>query len=297
MFKISATLILFLTLFSPLVFAQQPVGHVLFVTGDVQRLSAAGMAGPLAKGDGVLEGDIVRTGPDSHVQLVMVDEALVAIRPDSQLRIAAYQYKNGGAQNSGDMVTWELIRGAFRSITGLVGKTDKANYKVRSHQHVIGIRGTDHEVHLLLAPLSGNGESDEAGTYDRVTVGGTFIETSAGRIDLDAVQVGFASLHPGSVPTKLGTTPAFMQTAFAPLKIDTGPRMREKASSDEGRLSQPAGVPLGTNGQIGLPPVATTPVLPAQALGENAPKSSNGFGAGGRCGGPCSDLTRGKPVK
>jgi hypothetical protein len=293
MLKIGATFVLCLTLVSPLAFAQQPVGHVLFVTGDVQRLSAAGVIGPLAKGDGVLEGDIVRTGPASHVQLVMVDEALVAIRAESQLRIAAYQYKNGAAQAGGDLVTWELIRGAFRSITGLVGKTDKANYKVRSHQHVIGIRGTDHEVHLLL----GNGEADEAGTYDRVTVGGTFIETSAGRIDLDAVQVGFASLHPGSVPTKLSTTPAFMQTAFAPLKVDTGPRMREKAPSDEGRLAQPAGVPFATNGQVGLPASATTPVLPAQALGENAQNSKNGFGAGGRCGGPCSDLVRGKSGK
>jgi hypothetical protein len=63
--------------------AQERAGQVVFALGEAQRITPQGKVTALARGDAVFEGDTVRTGADSHVQLRMVDEGRIAVRPDS----------------------------------------------------------------------------------------------------------------------------------------------------------------------------------------------------------------------
>ena len=65
-------------------------GSVLFSKGNVtaQRDTVV----TLAKGDGVLASDAINTGDASRAQLLMIDGAKIAIRPNSEIRIDEYSY-------------------------------------------------------------------------------------------------------------------------------------------------------------------------------------------------------------
>ena len=129
----------------------QDAGSVTFATGDVtaERQPAT----PLAKGDTVLAGDAIITGAASRAQLLMSDNAKIAIRPDSRIVIDEYAYAAAAPAGSAvsatdDSSVISLIKGGFRSITGAIGKDNPQNYEVRTAVGVLGIRGTNFAVLL-----------------------------------------------------------------------------------------------------------------------------------------------------
>jgi hypothetical protein len=218
--------------------AQERAGQVVFALGEAQRITPQGKVTALARGDAVFEGDTVRTGADSHVQLRMVDEGRIAVRPDSELRVKRYRE---------ELAFLELVRGAFRSLTGKIGLYDKARYRIESSRVVLGIRGTDHETHLRVSGA-------DAGTYNRVSAGGTYLQTPQGRVDLEAGQSGFAPLGAEGAPVLLPATPAFMLASLPPARPNSGPALREGSPGDEQRLQMPeppprAGASAHSNGR------------------------------------------------
>src|SRR3990172_1102461 len=131
--------------------AQEKIGAVQFVLGDVKILSAGGQERIPKKGDLVFEGDTVTTGALASAQLKMIDDAIFAIRPDSRVKFETYRY--AGREDGSERGLMALAQGGFRTITGLIGRLNKQNYGVRTPTATIGIRGTDHEiVHILVPP-------------------------------------------------------------------------------------------------------------------------------------------------
>lgn len=249
----------------PLAGAAQPVaGQVLWASGAVASIGPDKVVRPLSKGDAVHSGELVSTGAESHVQLLMKDQGLIALRPDSSLHLATYAYDASKDGNNGSAVM-NLVKGGFRSITGVIGATNKDNFQIRAKTVLLGIRGTDHETFL----------QPDSGVYNRVTEGGTFMQTEAGRVELDPGQTGFASLE--APPALLQRTPEFMHLT---------------------KIAAPAGAPFNggviAHGKRMLPEQATLPVLPGQAWGDNAHRI--GWGKGGRCAGPCNDVLVGKGI-
>jgi hypothetical protein len=238
--------------------SQEPAGHILWAFGQVERVGADGVAKPLAKGDAVFEGDVIRSAAGSHAQLVMSDEALVAVRAESSVRLTKYSYH--GVEDGTERAVIDLLKGGLRSVTGAIGRTNKENYQLRNDMHVIGIRGTDHETY-----------ANDAGTFSRVTVGGTYIQAPSGRIDVAPGEIAFASRKSELAPLRLERTPEFMQVASLN-RGNTGPQLRGPSASDERRLQKSADLsPLGASpgaAPPGASPAAAAPVLPSQALGD-----------------------------
>jgi hypothetical protein len=241
--------------------AQEPAGHILWLFGQVERVGADGAARPLAKGDAVFEGDLIRSAAGSHAQLVMSDEALVAVRAESSVKLAKYSYQ--GREDGSERALIELLKGGMRSITGAIGRTNKENYQLKNDMHVIGIRGTDHETFAT-----------QEGTFSRVTMGGTYIQAPGGRVDVAPGEVAFAGMLTGSKPMLLQRTPEFMHVA-ALSKGNTGPQLRGAAAGDERRLQAGAASSMSS-----LPANVVSPVLPSQALTENSPQK--GLAKGGQ---------------
>lgn len=183
-------------------------GQVQFAIGDSRALGASGAERALSKGDTVYEGETVITGKNAAVQLRMVDKAIIAVRPNSRLQIDLYRFE--GKRDDSERAVLHLIKGAIRSITGLIGHTNKENYKIKTETANIGIRGTDHEPAYLLPSQAATGAP---GSYDVVNSGGTYIATPWGRVDVSPNQAGFASSKPGSVPVLLDGVPGFMRAA------------------------------------------------------------------------------------
>jgi hypothetical protein len=270
--------------------SQQPAGHALWVFGQVERVAADGSAKPLAKGDAVFEGDVIRSGAGSHAQFVMNDEALVAVRAESSLKLTRYAY--AGREDGTERAIIELLKGGMRSITGAIGRSNKENYQLKNEMHVIGIRGTDHETF-----------STAEGLYNRVTMGGTYIAGAGGRVELSPGQVGFASKAAGASPIRLESTPQFMHLA-AMSRGDTGPRPRAASTSDESRLEKrsqsastastnaaPGNSGAAANASAAGNPSADKPRATAPSpLGESLRQKDKG----GRCDGPCADSLKNK---
>lgn len=95
----------------------------------------------------VFAGDMLITGKDSYAQVEMNDGTKMTIRPNSNLRIEAYQFKKEKPQS--DNIVLRLLKGGFRTLTGLIGKRGNTDaYKLRAATATIGIRGTDFATRL-----------------------------------------------------------------------------------------------------------------------------------------------------
>jgi len=84
-------LIVILWLFVAPLAAAQDVGRVHFIQGE-SNVERGGTRTPLQVFSNVRQGDVIRTGAEGHVQLVMVDGARIALRPKSELKLERYEF-------------------------------------------------------------------------------------------------------------------------------------------------------------------------------------------------------------
>ena len=118
-------------------------GSVYFVNGKVTLIAGDGESRLLKRGDRVREGQTLLTTRRSSAQLKMADGGILAIRPDTQLKIDSYRYSK---DKSRDRSFFSLLRGSFRSITGFIGINNKQAFRVTTPSATIGIRGSDADI-------------------------------------------------------------------------------------------------------------------------------------------------------
>lgn len=114
--------------------------QVDFAAGDVKALAADGRSRPLAKGAEVAAGETIDTG-SGRAQVRFTDGAQVSLQPQTQFRIDDYRFN--GKTDGTEKGFFSLLRGGMRTITGLVGRSNRENYKVTTTVATIGIRGTE----------------------------------------------------------------------------------------------------------------------------------------------------------
>jgi len=118
-----------------------PAARVVFATSGVSAIASDGRERPLGKGDAVNEGEAVATGI-GRAQLQFSDGAYVSLQPDSLFRIDQYRFQDQA--NGDERGFFSLLKGGMRTITGLIGRTNKRNYRVNTEVAAIGIRGTEY---------------------------------------------------------------------------------------------------------------------------------------------------------
>ena len=127
----------------PMIGYAAPAAQVDFSVGNVTAVGANGQSRALGKGAQVEQGDTVNTN-GGRAQLRFTDGAYVSLQPESQFRID--QYRFDGKQDGNEKGFFSLIKGGLRTITGLVGRSNKANYQVSTSVATIGIRGTEYTI-------------------------------------------------------------------------------------------------------------------------------------------------------
>lgn len=125
--------------------ASAQVGTFQFVIGDVRVRNAAGVERPAVQGATVNERDTIVSGASGEAQLLMVDNAFVAIRRNTELRIDQYNYK--GRNDGSESGVLHLVKGTFRALTGLIVRSNKQNFTMKTAVSTIGIRGTGNITH------------------------------------------------------------------------------------------------------------------------------------------------------
>jgi len=119
-------------------------GKVVFVAGPAQVQGADGARRPVATGAVVRQGEQLLTGAEAYVHLRMVDNAFVAVRPDSRLAIELYEYD--AANPAASRIRMQLHGGNTRTVSGKGGEAARQNYRFNTPVAAIGLRGTDYTV-------------------------------------------------------------------------------------------------------------------------------------------------------
>lgn len=200
-------------------------GKVLFVLGgaSIERGQTALAA---QRGAQIQAGDTLVTAAAGRMHLRMADGAMISLKPDTRFTVEQYELPaaaqaeaessdeaNSGSQSggligqsraSGGSAVLNLVRGGFRTITGLIGRRDKAAYQLKTPVATIGIRGTDFSVYQC----AGNCNSDD-GLYLGVWDGGITVQNDGGADDFDAGEFGYvpnSQTRPANAPPNENVT-------------------------------------------------------------------------------------------
>jgi hypothetical protein len=117
-----------------------PAGTVEFAVGDVRVRSAAGVERRVAKGATVEVGESVLTGAQGQAQMRMIDNAFLAVRPDSEINISEYTY--AGKADGKENALLRLVKGTLRTFTGAITASRKERFLTVTPTATIGVRGS-----------------------------------------------------------------------------------------------------------------------------------------------------------
>ena len=126
--------------------ANDPAGKTILARGSVLAVDGSNeQQRQLQRRDTVFGVDRITTGEKSKAQFSMLDGGLIALKENSELNIANYEFNDNTQQGSASI---ELLKGGLRSISGVI-KKNGGSYSVKTPVGSIGIRGTHFEVQLV----------------------------------------------------------------------------------------------------------------------------------------------------
>ena len=196
----------------------QTAARVDFTSGNVTASTPGGGSRPLSRGAEVRVGETVST-QNGRAQMRFTDGAFVSLQPQTDFKIDNYVFEGRGTPNESAVMS--LLKGGMRTITGLVGRTNREGYKVQTATATVGIRGTEYSISY-----------DEGGSVTMFVAGGAIAVTNqtgttvvpGGR----SVNVGGQNSAPqtvnekpflspgGSTPTAIATQTNVVQDAQTP---------------------------------------------------------------------------------
>ena len=318
MFNRSATLFTVVTIVmasAPAAHGQGNVGRAgvaAAVRGDVVLIAAVprqenrAVGENVQSGDPVFLGDTIETGPESGLQIMLMDETIFTIGPDAALIIDEFVYD---PETSAGKVTASVLKGAFRFVSGRVAKEEPRNMNVKTPVGTIGIRGTsaagrvipanpsdpDSEISaeiVLLGPGADNNANERAG---RIIVSNADTSVEISRSGFGTNIAGIDA--PPTVPVRF--EPSVVSGLTGDLGTDGGarPASRPAAGPDaqngndqsgNGDGNQPNGDagPNNGNGSAGIQPAAPAA---GPATGPNTaggPATGGNIAGGPAVGGP-----------
>jgi hypothetical protein len=210
-------------------------GHVEFAFGGANIVGADGRTRPAARGGEIDTGDVVRT-TDGRVQLRMSDGSYISLQPNTEFGIKNYRFE--GKTDGTESAVYSLLKGALRTVTGLVGRVNRSRYQIGTPTATVGIRGTGGLIQIL----------PDGATLVQGTSGIWFLANTAGSIDIPAGVSGLAPADPKQPPR---------ETAAVPTAGPTPPTMYEKPQYVQGEQRTDTGEPV-------IVP-QTVPMLPSGA--------------------------------
>ena len=225
-------------------------GTLTHLSGQVSIERVDGSKVVATPGMQVGPGDMLITGDKGFVRMGLSDGGEMVLRPGSQLKIEQYFFDKD--KPTDDSFVFNVIKGGFRAISGLISKRgNKDAYKAKTPTAVAVIRGTQYDLRVCAADCG----SLPAGTYVAVKFGAISTGNAQGNLSIKAGQVGFTP--PNAPPVQLPRDPG---VGFTP--PPSIPKLDEKKKQESAKAAassetptaaaatQPAAGPVGTNCSI-----------------------------------------------
>ena len=188
----------------------ESAGKVLSADGDALVLRGSHIL-RLSRGAAVESGDQIHTGNDGKVLVVFTDSGLVWIRANSDFVVDEYSY----AQGRREAAFFSLLKGGARSVTGLIGRRARSNFRLRIPVATIGIRGTDFSVVMCQGDCKdSDGSTAAKGLYGEVIEGRIAVTPLEDRLLEREFGAGefFHLADERSSPTPLFLPPPFLRS-------------------------------------------------------------------------------------
>ena len=142
-------------------------GIVQSVRGDVRAATGTAAPASVVRDQRVVPGTTVTTGAGAQTVIRFDDGHTVVLNENSEFRVNQYSFDRDRPQS--DNIAMQILKGAMRSVSGLIALRSRNAYALVAPQATIGIRGTDFMIALVnpayLSVLQGAiGATNAAGT-------------------------------------------------------------------------------------------------------------------------------------
>ena len=117
----------------------QPIGQVDSVSGTVVAIRANGDRVELEAGDPVFQGDVLQSGEEGAVGIVLADETTFSMAENGRMVLDEMVYDPGTQEGS---ISMSVLQGVFTFVSGQVAKVDPDAMTLKTPVATIGIRGT-----------------------------------------------------------------------------------------------------------------------------------------------------------
>jgi hypothetical protein len=189
-------------------FSQEVAGRLIVSVGDV-AIQRGGERIPAQFGTQLRAGDTLQLGERSNAQVLMTDQSVVALRPDTNFKIEEYAFAGKPAEEQRSL--FSLLKGGMRTVTGLIGRVNHKNYAVNTPTATVGIRGTNYTLVQCEGNCrNANGTLAPNGTYGAVTDGRIGVTNQSGEHQFGADQY-FHVASSTAAPTQLIAPPGFIR--------------------------------------------------------------------------------------
>ena len=121
---------------------------MIFASGNAQIVGKDGVSRAAIRGAELRVGETIDTA-EGRAQLRFQDGASGSLQTSTRFRVDEFRFVDQGSKaGTEDRGFFSLLRGSFRTLTGLIGKDRREQYKVNAVVATIGIRGTDYTAQL-----------------------------------------------------------------------------------------------------------------------------------------------------
>ena len=208
-------------------------GRVDFAMGNATVVGTDGRSRPVARGTELDTGDTVRTA-DGRVQVRMTDGAFISLQPNTEFGIKDYRFN--GKTDGTESAFYSLVKGAMRTVTGLVGRVNRNAYRVATPTATVGIRGTGGLIQVL----------PDGSTLVQGTSGIWFLANPSGSIDIPAGVSGLAPADPKQPPQETSIAPT--AGPMPPLNLPGYVQGDQTTSTGEPVIGEPVITPVLLSG-------------------------------------------------
>lgn len=239
------TAILLIALIAPISNAAEPlrIGAAGGVAGSVSAAAPGAAARAVASGAQIFHKDAVSTDAKGRLQVMLLDETIFTIGPDSRIVLDEFVYD---PFTSVGKVTAEVTKGVFRFVSGKTARRSPEGLKVKLPVGTLGIRGTiaggkvsgDSALIALLGPGQDNNADERPGAVS--------VENAGTTVVLDQAGFGTRIAGPNDPPT-----PPFPLTPELLAELSAAPPAKDSSEAPvegEGSASEESGQETAAGG-------------------------------------------------
>ncbi|MCW9002541.1 MAG: FecR domain-containing protein, partial [Rhodospirillales bacterium] len=172
----------------------QPIGSVEKADGVVMVVRADGTRVELQVGDPVYQGDLLETGGDGAVGIVLADETTFSMGENGSMVLDEMVFDPSAQEGK---ISMSIVKGVFTFVSGQVAKTDPDAMTLNTPVATIGIRGTQAGIDIADGKTLTVALMEEADGF----VGEVTVTNGAGQVIVNVANMGtkvFSFMQPPS---------------------------------------------------------------------------------------------------